>query len=638
MLRNSTGSINQFLQNKSNRNNFIHSIKYTNRSSVKEPYFNKSIFNNSKEIISPKFSFKRENHLLTPYNESLDNRDKKEHIKKTENKLNRSSDNYPKIILTKRGIKQITSSASNLSLDVRKDYYHKSEGNMIRRTKSGYSEIPISVKKKYRSNINTKKSDRNIIQESSSLPKFNDNNSDINQIYKKEKSRYARRNINIKNKNSLNDRQSSHLIRNKSVINDKRSSNFPNKKEISLEKKRIYNNYSLNNIYEEDKKNKNQENHNYTQIKNAKLGKGETREEYKRSNSIFNKKNNLNLYEDFSNLKINNNQTIKNDYEKNEEKNNIERKRIINNKRNHVVYISKNLKKDKQIENQRQKLLKIKIINTNENKSVKNIINFKNYKKTAGITKLDEEKELDNNKDIKDKIIIHKNRKSLTEVGGLVVKIDVNKEIDTNNKNINNNMVNQNQNSSYTDDNQLKNISNPKPEIKNENNDINETEPKNSTKKINKGDNQSLLYNDKIINEIKKDLKSQQNDLNLNSNITGKENKLNIKMKNKKLIKVKDDNNGLKNKTIFEICKVSEVIFKGIGKNKINELSQNNTTNSNIIIIINNREKKRFKGIARSGIDNTNNNNHIVNSPNIKKENISDNKQEKENNDKEKIS
>ena len=73
MLQNSTGSINKFLQNNSFSNNYTYTIKYTNRSKHKEPYFNKSFFNRKRRIIPPDIELIQENRLLTSDNRILDN-------------------------------------------------------------------------------------------------------------------------------------------------------------------------------------------------------------------------------------------------------------------------------------------------------------------------------------------------------------------------------------------------------------------------------------------------------------------------------------------------------------------------------------------------------------------------------------
>ena len=115
MLQNSTGSINQFLQNKSYRNTFSHSIKYINSSNDKKPYFNKTLFNNAQEKISPKIEFEQDKRLLTSYNERFSGKNKSKIFSSIDNRINRSTDNFPKIILTKRGIKQLSNNAFDTS-------------------------------------------------------------------------------------------------------------------------------------------------------------------------------------------------------------------------------------------------------------------------------------------------------------------------------------------------------------------------------------------------------------------------------------------------------------------------------------------------------------------------------------------
>ena len=129
MLRASTDSINQFLQSKSTRNNFSHSIKYTSASNLKEPYFNKSILNKSKKIISPKIDLMDRDRLKTSINENHINNYLKSvrHINKinaSEKIINKSSDNFPRIILTKRGMKEITGKAPDSDRENNNNFYH----------------------------------------------------------------------------------------------------------------------------------------------------------------------------------------------------------------------------------------------------------------------------------------------------------------------------------------------------------------------------------------------------------------------------------------------------------------------------------------------------------------------------------
>ena len=659
MLQNQSGSINQFLQNKSSRNNYSYSIKYTSPSNSKEPYFNKSIFNNNKKIVSPKIEFVKENSLLTSYNENLNlnNKYKKNIINKAENKINRSSENFPKIILTKRGMKQLTNNAFDSSLEEEKNYQQQTEKNVIRRAKSGFYESQKKEDQNYRTTSNRERPRRKIIQVSSSLPLFHDEHSDTNAKAKNEKSLYSRRNTsnikvyyskctntgkkkeynkkNIKDNISFNERLSTYSNRKKIIINYKSSTNVNIDNQLSLENRRIYNHHSENNIYDMDKKNKNKENHNYIQITNKTIKKGEIKDEYKPSKSIFNKKNNLKLYEDTSNLNNIYSEKSKN-LNKKKENNDLEKIRIISNKNNHVLYESKNLKKDKQIDDSKPNLIKVKIIGNNENRSVKNIIKFKNYMKITKISKFDKEKKLDNSKEIKDKIIKSINNKTLNNIKKEVLKNDKTEEIDNNNIIINNNVNISNKKSNYINNIQLRKLPIKNLEIKNDYNDIEELKPKNSTRKIIKDDNHSLNNKNKTINEIKKDSNPQLNAPNSNSNTNIKENKSNKKMKIKKLNKAKSNDGGIKlhNKIILEICKVSEVIFKGNKKNKVKEISQNNTTNSNIIIIINNPEHKKSKKNIISPRDDKDKKN---NNPNIKTDKGSDNKEGSEKKDEKKI-
>jgi len=111
-----------------------------------------------------------------------------------------------------------------------------------------------------------------------------------------------------------------HPHRNRSTINHSTRVN-DNKKGISLENKRLYRHYFSNSIDENpDNNNKNKENHSYFQKTDIKIKKEEMREEHKREN-IINKKINLMLYEDSSNLRKINVVTPKNDNKKIEESN-----------------------------------------------------------------------------------------------------------------------------------------------------------------------------------------------------------------------------------------------------------------------------------------------------------------------------
>ena len=145
MLQTSTGSINQFLQSKSTRNNFSHTINYINSDFVEEHYFNESIFNKNRKISSPKIELIQDDRLKALYNNSKNNNIIKNitYVNKQGNKVNRSSDKYQRIILTKRCMKQITGKTLDFSHEHNYDNYNynKTENNEIRRAKSGYYEI-----------------------------------------------------------------------------------------------------------------------------------------------------------------------------------------------------------------------------------------------------------------------------------------------------------------------------------------------------------------------------------------------------------------------------------------------------------------------------------------------------------------
>ena len=175
MLQTSTGSINQFLQNKSNRNTFSHTIKYTS-SKDKKSFFNNSAINKSKEMISPKIELVKDNRLLTSYNERLSNKSKSKIFQSIDNTINRSTDSFPRIILTKIWIRQFSNSTFDTSNYLRD--YQKTETNVIRRARSGYYVTQANEEKKdrYNSGNNSYRinSNRKIIQGSSSLPLFHD--------------------------------------------------------------------------------------------------------------------------------------------------------------------------------------------------------------------------------------------------------------------------------------------------------------------------------------------------------------------------------------------------------------------------------------------------------------------------------
>ena len=129
MLQTSTDSINQFLQSKSSRNNFSYSIKYISPSNLKVPYFNKSILNKNRNIISPKIdlidknilkTYINKNHISNNYLKSIRYFNK---INSSEKIINKSSDNFPRIIQTKRGKKEITGNTGWIRLHSASRHY-----------------------------------------------------------------------------------------------------------------------------------------------------------------------------------------------------------------------------------------------------------------------------------------------------------------------------------------------------------------------------------------------------------------------------------------------------------------------------------------------------------------------------------
>ncbi len=247
MLQNSTGSINQFLQNKSYRNTFSHSIKYINSSNDKKPYFNKTLFNNAQEKISPKIEFEQDKRLLTSYNERFSGKNKSKIFSSIDNRINRSTDNFPKIILTKRGIKQLSNNAFDTSEYIRD--YNKTETNVIRRARSGYYVIQTNEEPGIGfNNTNNSfriRSTRKIIQESSSLPLFHDKLYDTygkDKKDNKEKARYSRRNTNntkIDNDKLNNNRNKKeynirHIIKNSSFNDELNNHNHPHRNRSTI--------------------------------------------------------------------------------------------------------------------------------------------------------------------------------------------------------------------------------------------------------------------------------------------------------------------------------------------------------------------------------------------------------------------
>ena len=663
MLQTSTGSINQFLQNKSNRNTFSHTIKYTS-SKDKKSFFNNSAINKSKEMISPKIELVKDNRLLTSYNERLSNKSKSKIFQSIDNTINRSTDSFPRIILTKRGIRQFSNSTFDTSNYLRD--YQKTETNVIRRARSGYYVTQANEEKKdrYNSGNNSYRinSNRKIIQGSSSLPLFHDKLYDRYGTDKKEKgenARYSRRNIRnikidynksikIENKNELNIKHilknssfnaesNNYSRKNRSIINYNTPIN-DSKKRLTLDNKNIYTHYISTSTNEKsDKSNKNKDNHIYFQKTDIKIKKEEMREEHKRFN-LSNKNINSNLYEDSSQIKKVSVQTPKNNYKKIEESSLINKMRILNNKSNHILYESINLKKENQIGTQKPNQIKIKIINSYQNKSIKNIENFKEPKK---ITKIEKINKIDEIKDIRDKVMNTINKKSSNNL--IKEPLDSDKPKAISDKKMNNNnflVVKKNSSDNITSHNkQLKNFERRNLDINIDKNNNENIILKNYIKRAIKNNipsSNNKESNHKINNEEKKEKKEKEISLprNIRNNIpkfNSEENKINQKTKTKILDKMKAKDNKINNKKIIlEICKASEVTFKG---NKINkEIQQNNTNNSNIIIIINNPEQKKIKTLVQSPINNIDTNNNLNNSPIIKNDKSGDKKENENNN------
>ena len=332
------------------------------------------------------------------------------------------------------------------------------------------------------------------------------------------------------------------------------------------------------------------------------------------------------LYEDSSNLRKINVVTPKNDNKKIEESNLINKMRILNNQNNHVLYESINLKKEKPLINSKQNLIKVKIINSYENRSIKNIINFRNSKKITKISKVENNK-IDKIKDIKDKVMNTMNKKSSNDLKKEPSDSDKHKSGFNKYINSNNDVVVFKKNSSDTVTNhniQLKNFERRNIDIKIDKNFTESIETKNSIKKIIKNDDpisNNKENNGKKNNEEKNEKKEKEkgketylSQSNINKILKGSTegSKTNQKKKIKIVNRFKEKDDKINNKKIIlEICKASEVTFKGNKKNK--EISQNNTNNSNIIIIINNPEQKKIKTIVKSPRNNNNKNNNINN-------------------------
>ena len=474
MLQTSTDSINQFLQSKSTRNNFSHSIKYISASNLKEPYPNKSLLNKNNEIISPRIDLidkvifknsKNKNHISNNYLKNIRHINQKNSSEKI---INKSSDNFPRIILTKRGMKEITGKAPDSDRENNNNFYHyiKSEKKgEIRRAKSGYIEIPKNEKKSTSRYSSRRKAEKLNIQESFSFSPFflNDydmkesNSNSSRKIYVKNEYSTNMNKDYRKNNNSYNTRFNNYTNRNVNDVNYKSNinDNIVNDRVSTLENVRKSSHYSLDNI--NDQKYQNKENHKFVSITNKKILKDEIRRDYRRANSILVRQNDFNLNPSNSNKFFNT--TIKyirnSDKENNNKSENI---RILRNKNNHVLYESKNLKTEKP----KQKIITVNLIDKNENNIIenKNNNNTQNFRKITKISKIQEKNNNENDKkeDNTDNKMLNKiNKKrsiSNKELNSVKDKINENK---LNNKE---NIINNNSNNDIISKNQTNNIKN----------------------------------------------------------------------------------------------------------------------------------------------------------------------------------
>ena len=424
MLQNSQDSINHFLQNKSFRNNSSHSIKYTNQSNNKKSIFNNSFFNKKRKMIPSEINLTQENRLLTSANSSLNN-NYKNNSNRIENSINRSYEHFPRIIFAIKSMKIM----NNNSSEYEKEKNNSIEKNLIKKSKSSYYKIQINEEKKYKNdrNYSSRSSKKRIIQESASLPLISDNIVDKFKKAEKEKSKFFRRDINtdikidqskyMVNRNEkdkinkiynnsnyyINAQLNCNSSEKRKFINFKSSYNFTKEKESSLDNKRIYNHYSLTDIYDKRNFYNNKNNLNYIKTTNKKEPK-EKNFENTPINNIISKNNNLNLYEDFSNLKTITHATPKNTIVNTKENNLTENKKIISIKNHHILYESKNLKNVKQADNPKQKVMNVKIINSVKEEEVKRAINFKNYK-DMNYLKHENKSNTNNIKESNDKVI-----------------------------------------------------------------------------------------------------------------------------------------------------------------------------------------------------------------------------------------
>ena len=301
MSQKSTDSINQFFYNKPTSNIFFHSIKYLKPLKEKKNNINKT-FIERKSRINSKINLNQENKLTTSYSGYINNKYFTRKLDKKE--LNRSSDKFPRIIITKRGIKELVS--DNYSLSSGRENLRKTLANSTKRVRSDsyYTSTEEKINNRNRNKIKSEiASDR----DSNFSTLFYDNFYETNKTGKKEHAKHFRRNDKIKLKidysdynrnrqrslkdNNYNIRQYSQANLKKRFIMYNSSANLSNKKKISPEKNNLYNNYSVNNIKTKDMNKNKKYNHMHNSMSHKSFGKEEARKEYKRNYKIETKKN-----------------------------------------------------------------------------------------------------------------------------------------------------------------------------------------------------------------------------------------------------------------------------------------------------------------------------------------------------------
>ena len=657
MSQKSTDSINQFFYNKPTSNIFFHSIKYLKPLKEKKNNINKT-FIERKSRINSKINLNQENQLTTSYSGYINNKYFTRKLDKKE--LSRSLDKFPRIIITKRGIKELVS--DNYSLSSGRENLSKTLVNSTKRVRSDSYYISTEEKINNR-NRNKIKSEIALDRDSNYSTLFYDNFYENNKTGKKEYAKYFRRNDKIKLKidysdynrnrqrslkdNNYNIRQYSQANLNKRFIMYNSSANLSNKKKISPEKNNLYNNYSVNNIKTKDMNKNKKYNHMYNSMSHKSFGKEEARKEYKRNYKIETKKNS-NLYQDYSNFNKSGNANKSNYMNQNNS--------ALNNKNHHILYESKIFKNENSIKRSKDSFMKVKIIQNDENKIFQNATKTKNHKK---ITKIENIKYINNNNNKSNIInISNKDKKAqslnvITPYNNKTIQIKANKYEDKYNKQIKNNsdldLYKKSINNSNNKNIIINNFISKSPVKENEL--LNKTDIYPIKKQVIKKEIKQLMNieeNDK--NKTVKEDKNEQSengsktkdiDNSLRSSIDNKtENILfnNIRIKNKKTNKDKEreKNNKLPNNISYEISKVNEISFS---LNENIHIAQNNTSNSNIIIIINNPEQKKPKRSTKSPKDNLKKKNiksdDTVNNTNENK--IINDKQTIKNNDKKDI-